>query len=220
MDLELPRIIKCLYQLTKDNDAKTASNAFGLLVSILDAQFIMGIAFLKIILPIKSSLNTFIQKPSIGIRKVRVAAEGTIKTLEGCRTENDYDLIWKSFEHNCNQFKAFVFEEKIDFHFKEIKLPRNLPEDVSDIKGYLRITTNFPSLDRVVSDLKRQFAENDKDNLCSLFAIIFDNDPENSHIKKVANFYSLDTELLCNNVRLFKHFQVNSYFILNISILF
>ena len=97
MDLELPRIIKCLYQLTKDNDAKTASNAFGLLVSILDAQFIMGIAFLKIILPIKSSLNTFIQKPSIGIRKVRVAAEGTIKTLEGCRTENDYDLIWKIF---------------------------------------------------------------------------------------------------------------------------
>ena len=75
-------------------------------------------------------------------------------------------------------------------------------------------------MDRVVSDLKRQFAENDKDNLCFLFALIFDNDPENSHIKKVANFYSLDTELLCNNVRLFKHFQVNSYFILNISILF
>ena len=120
MDLELPRIIKCLYQLTKDNDAKTASNAFGLLVSILDAQFIMGIAFLKIILPIKSSLNTFVQKPSIDIRKVRVSAESTIKTLEGCRIENDYDLIWKSFEHNCNQFKAFASEEKIDFHFKEI----------------------------------------------------------------------------------------------------
>ena len=86
-----------------------------------------------------------------------------------------------------------VFEEKIDFHFKEIKLLRNLPEDVSDIKGYLRITTNFPSLDRVVSDLKRQFAENDNDNLCFLCAIIFDNDPENGHIKKVAKSQALQT---------------------------
>ena len=77
-------------------------------------------------------------------------------------------------------------------------------------QDYLRIATYFPSLDRVVSDLKRQFAENDKDKLCSLCEIIFDNDLENSHIEKVANFYSLDTDLLCNDVRLFKHFQVNS----------
>ena len=67
----------------------------------------------------------------------------------------------------------------------------------------------YPSLDRIISELQRRFSENDKDNLCLLGAIIFDDDPEHNDIKKVAEFYGLDNDLLSNDVKLYKHFKVN-----------
>ena len=207
IDQEILRIIKVLFKLTMESDPKTSANARSLLVAVLDAEFIIGISILKIILPNTSKLNTYVQSPSIDIRKLRVAAEGTITTLEGCRTDKDYDLVWESFEHRCEEIKKFVEEENIEADFKELKLPRKLPEGVTDTKSYQRMFSYYPSFDRIISELKRRFAENDKDNLCSLGAIVFDDEPQYSDIEKVAEFYGLDKELLSNDIKFYLHFK-------------
>ena len=112
-----------MYKLMNDSDPKTSSNAKSLLFSVLDAEFLFGISILKIILPNTSKLNTYVQGETIDIWKVRVAAEGTIATLEGCRSDNDFDLVWEQHEQRCEEVKKFVKQENNDADFKEFKLP-------------------------------------------------------------------------------------------------
>ena len=110
------------------SDPKTSSTAKSLLVSVLDAEFIISISILKIILTQTSKLNTYVQNPCIDIRKLRVAAEGTITTLKGCISEKDFDLIWEICEKRCDQVKHFIEEENNEADFMEFQLPRKIPE--------------------------------------------------------------------------------------------
>ena len=208
VDEEFPRVVKTLNILTKEIDAKTSSKAKSLLISILDFDFLMGLQILKIICPNTSKLNSFVQSPSIDIRKVKMNAELTIKTLEGCRNDSDFDIVWDNVNLRCDQVKAFLESEKIDIDFKEPRLPRQLPENVSDMKGYQKVMSYFPSLDRINAELKNRFAENDKDHLCSLGALIFDSEVCDKDIEAVANYYFLDKDALSMYLRLYKHFKV------------
>ena len=139
VDEELFRIIKCLYELSNDTDAKTSAKAKCLLTSILDFEFLIGLAILKIILPNTSSLNSYVQSSTIDIRKVKSNADLTIKTIEGCRSDTDFDLVWDSVNLKCRQVKEFLEDENMDLDFKDPRLPRNLPENVTDMKEYQKV---------------------------------------------------------------------------------
>ena len=208
IDEEFPRVLKTLDILTKEIDAKTSSKAKSLLISILDFDFLVGLQILKIICPITSKLNSFIQSPSIDIRKVKRNAELSIKTLEACQSDSYFDIVWDNVNLRCEQVKTFIDKEKIDICFKESRLPRQLPESVTDMKSNKKVKNYFPSLDRVIGDLNNRFAENDKDHLCSLGALIFDPDICEKDKEAVANFYSLDKDALSTDLKLYKHFKV------------
>ena len=135
-----------------DTDAKTSTKVKYLLTSTLDFEFVICLAILKIILPNRSKLSYYVQSSTIDISKVKVNADLTIKTLESCRNEANYDLIWDCVNLRCGKIKEFLEEEDIDFEFKEPRLPRNIPENVSDMKSYQTVTNYYPSLDRVVSE--------------------------------------------------------------------
>ena len=60
VDEELYRIIKCLYKLFNDTDAKTSTKAKCLLTSTLDFEFVIGLAILKIILPNTAKLISYV----------------------------------------------------------------------------------------------------------------------------------------------------------------
>ena len=110
-----------------------------------------------------SKLNTFVQSSTIDIRKVKVNAELTIQTLEKCRTDEDFDLIWESVNLRCCQVKEFLEKENIDFDFKDAREPRKWPQGVDDLKSYQKITSYFPAFDRIITELTQRFAENDQD---------------------------------------------------------
>ena len=152
-------------------------------------------------------MNSYVQSPSIDIRKVKFNAELTIKTLEACRTDSDFDIVLDNVNLRCEQVKTFIENEKIDI-FKESRLPRQLPESVTDMKSYQKVKNYFPSLDRIIGELNNRFAENEKDHLCSLGALIFDSDICEKDIEAVANFYSLDKDALSTDLKLYKHFKV------------
>ena len=136
-------------------------------------------------------------------------AELTIKTLEGCRGDTSFDLVWESAQLKCNQVKNFLEKETIDMDFKEPRMPRSVPENVTDLKSYQKVKSYYPSLDRVIMELKNRFSENDQIHLCSLGSLIFDDDPSEKDIKIAADFYSLDKDAISSDLPLFKHFKVN-----------
>ena len=76
------------------------------------------------------------------------------------------------------------------------------------MKSYQKVKNYFPSLDRIIGELKNRFAENDKDHLCSLGALIFDSEVCEKDIEAVANYYSLDKDALSTDLKLYKHFKV------------
>ena len=135
-----------------DTNAKTSTKAKYLLTSTLDFEFVICLAILKIILPNTSKLSYYVQSSTIDISKVKVNADLTIKTLESCRNEANYDLIWDCVNLRCGKIKEFLEEEDIDYKFKEPRLPRNIAENVSDMKSYQTVTNYYPSLDRLVSE--------------------------------------------------------------------
>ena len=108
VDEEIERIIKCLYLIVQECDAKSSSEAKALLGSVLDFEFIFGLSILKIILPNTSKLNSFIQSYTIDVRKVRYNANLTIQTLESCRNEDNFELIWQKTSIICDKIKALL----------------------------------------------------------------------------------------------------------------
>ena len=96
----------------------------------------------------------------------------------------------------------------MDLDFKEPRLPRNLPENVTDMKGYQKVSNYFLALDRIISELTKRFSENDQIHLCTLGALIFDSDPSNEDIEIVTDYYSLDKASITNDIRLYKYFKV------------
>ena len=223
VDEEIERIIKCLYLIVQECDAKSSSEAKALLGSVLDFEFIFGLSILKIILPNTSKLNSFIQSYTIYVRKVRHNANLTIQTLESCRNEDDFELIWQKTSIICDKIKTLLDLEEIDSDFKDPKLPRHKPSkrrqvlmgesssghiEFSDLKSYHRINHFYPSLDKIIIELKNRFAENDQNILCALGSLIFDKNIEEDTFKIVSEFYKLDIELLKADHKLFCHFKV------------
>ena len=118
-------------------------------------------------------MNSYVQSPSIDIRKVKFNAELTIKTLEACRTDSDFDIVWDNVNLRCEQVKTFIENEKIDICFKESRLPRQLPESVTDKKCYQKVKNYFPSLAGIIGELNNRFAENEKDHFVFTWCLDF-----------------------------------------------
>ena len=82
VDEGIERILMCLLKLTDDSDPKTATNARGLLVCVLDFEFMLGLKILKIVLSNTSALSKFLQGKNIDASKARMTALTTIKVLQ------------------------------------------------------------------------------------------------------------------------------------------
>ena len=148
---------------------------------------------MKIILPHTSKLSSFVQGTRVDIHKVKSNAELTIRTLEGCRNESSFDMVWERAGLQCNKIKQLLESNDIDFELKEAKLPRTRRPSVrrqalvgegssgdtqfTDVKVYHRVLHYYPALDLVTSELRNRFAENDHDVLLSLSSLIFEESP-------------------------------------------
>ena len=224
IEKELSTIIKTLNEECQERNAEVSSKARSLLKAVLDFDFLFGLELLKLILPHTSSSSSSVQSVSIDVRTVKVNADLTVKTLEGCRNDESFNLIWLKTSEKCAQVKELIEEEVDDdyIEFEEAKLPNCKPSrrrqnllgessdgnyEFSDIKTYHRITNFFPALDKVIFELRSRFAENENVVLCSLEEIICESNPEDKHFECVSEFYSLDIDLLKAQHQLLKHFK-------------
>ena len=223
VDEELERTIKCLCQIVEEFDSKSSAEARSLLIAVLNFEFVFGLSMLKIFLPSTSRLSSYIQGTTIDIRKVRQNAELTIKTLESCRSDESFEIVWQRTALRCDEVKEIIETVDTDVEFKDAKLPTRRPSrrqqallgessagsvEFNDVRSYQRVTNYYPALDKIVMELKSRFSENDQNTLCALEAIIHDKKVSDNSFDIVSKFYSLDLDLLKAEHHLYCHFKV------------
>ena len=113
---------------------------------------------LKLILLNTNSLSKYLQGKNIDVLKARINASQTIKALEGCRNERDFNLIWEKAHLLSNKVKSWIVET--EFSFRDARVPRTV-KNATTSESHHRINTYFLSLDKVQGELKVRFDEND-----------------------------------------------------------
>ena len=220
VEAELLTIVKSLNEISFDTDSKTSTEATSLLRSVCSFDFLFGMSVLKLILPHTSHLSTAVQSVDMDVLRVKENAELTIKTLESCRTDDSFKIIWELTQKNTDRVKALIDSEEIDVDFREAKLPRQKPSTrrlgtveascentVFTVENYNKVNNYIPALDRIISEFKSRFAENDSVVLCALANILTNENPDDEAFKEVAKFYTMDEDTIKSEHKMFNHMK-------------
>ena len=153
------------------------------------------------------------------------SADDVIKTLSGCRTLENFDLLWSCAITMADEMKELI--DGTDFNFKDANVPRlqqpsrRLQEIVGEIpevnaKGeyraaedHYRITCYYLSIDKIVAELKYRFEGNDQEHLLALADIVFNSSPTRANIELVSDFYGIDSELFCSEKNVFENIDAD-----------
>lgn len=73
-------------------------------------------------------------------------------------------------------------------------------------ESHYRITTYYPTLDKVILEMRTRFQTNDQDILCALADVVFSQKPSEGSIALVSSFYSLDSAILEAELQIFRNF--------------
>jgi hypothetical protein len=208
---QMRKIVRALLIFARDKDKKTYTDSRALMNAICDFEFVFGLILLKMILLNTNSLSKYLQGKSIDVITAKRNADLTIKTLQKCRDEKSFELLWKRAQILSRDIKGEIIGE--DFVFKEARAPRNQPSrrlqalvgestSVTNTKcvitpeSHHRINTFYRSLDKVISEMKTRFSENDQEILCALGDVILNENPLQCNFEMVAEFYNIDKDLL------------------------
>ena len=104
-----------------DHDPKTYTDSNVLLNSICDFAF--GLLLLKVVLPNTDSLSKYLQSKNMDVTTAKKTADSTIKTLEGCRDEKCFQMLWVRAQVMANGIKKEVQGTRLSF--KDVTAPRN-----------------------------------------------------------------------------------------------
>lgn len=224
VDLQMPRIIACLLKLTEERDSKTYSDSCALLNAICDFNFVFGLCLLKIILSMTSSLSSYLQSETMNVITAKKTADMTIKTIAECRSDEAFESLWERAVIVGNSIKDCISDTR--FSFKDAKIPRQrkasrrlqalvgeAPDDDENqgqtVKDYFRVSGYFSGIDRVIAELKNRFNENEQSILCALGDIVLNKIPEKTNFDIVGEHYTIDTDLLENEKKIFVQFLEN-----------
>jgi hypothetical protein len=153
------------------------------------------------------------------------SVDGVIKTLSGCRTQENFDLLWSRAEIMADEIKELI--EDTDFNFEDAKVPRlrqpsrrlqalvgEMPEVNAEVEyraaeDHYRITCYYLSIDKIVAEMKYRFEGNDQEVLLALADIVFSGSPTRENIELVSDFYGIDSELLGSEKNVFENIDAD-----------
>ncbi len=119
---QMPTIVKTLLFLTDDTDAKTYADSTALLNAICQFEFVLGLMILTAILSNTSALSRYLQGKNVDVINAKRNADLTIKTLRGCRDEDNFKRLWTRTTIFSDTMKAEIDGTK--FAFKDARVPR------------------------------------------------------------------------------------------------
>ena len=223
----MPKIIEALLSLLKDRDPKTYNDSNSLLNSICDFRFVFGLMVLKVILSNTDGLSRYLQGKQMDVVTAKRSVDGVIKTLSGCRTKENFDLLWSRAEITAGEIKELI--EGTDFNFKDAKVPilrqpsrrlqvlvGEMPEVNAEVayrtaEDHCCITCYYLSIDKIVTELKCKFEGHDQEVLLALADVVFSSSPTAANIElaMVSDFDGIDSELLSSEKNVFENIDAD-----------
>ena len=207
-------------------EPKTYNDSNSLLNSICDFRFVFGLMVLKVILSNTDGLSRYLQGKQMNVVTAKRSVDGVIKTLSGCRTQENFDLFWSRAEIMAGEIKELI--EGTDFNFKDAKVPmlrqpsrrlQALVGEMSELNAevayrtaaedHCRITCYYLSIDKIVTELKCRFESHDQEVLLALADVVFSSSPTTANIELVSYFYGIDSELLSSEKNVFENIDAD-----------
>jgi hypothetical protein len=180
---------------------------------------------LKVLLSNTDGLSRYLQGKQMDVVTAKKSVDGVIKTLSGCRTQENFDLLWSRAEIMADEIKQLI--KDTDFNFEDAKVPRlrqpsrqlqalvgEMPEVNTEVKyraaeDHYRITCYYLSIDKIVAEMKYRFEGNDQEVLLALEDIVFSSSPTRANIELVSDFYGIDSELLGSEKNVFENIDAD-----------
>ena len=205
---QMPRIIRALLSLSSDRDMKTYTDSNNLLNAICNFKFVFGLVVLKVILSNTDSLSKYLQGKNVDVIAAKETAEATMQTLTKCRNEESFQMAWSRAEILSQTIKKEI--NGTSFSFKDASPPtirqpscrlqaligeqfcRSKPSPTAE--RHYRVTTYYPTFDKVLLELKSRFQNKDQEILCALAEVVTKMNASSKSLALVSSFYELDTE--------------------------
>ena len=184
---QIYNVFKALLVLTKDKDPNTYRDSKASLNAICDFNFVLGLLALKIILSNTDALSKYLQGKDVDVVTAKKTADAVVKTLNGCRNEESFELVWDSAEAMGREIKQVIKDTALDF--KEATLLRNRQPSkrVQALMGATpgesvecptttanyRVNTYYASLDKAILEISARFEKNDQAVVCALADVVF-----------------------------------------------
>ena len=127
------------------------------------------------------------------------------KTLEKCRNDENFEIVWKQAENTSETIEKAISDT--NFSFVAPSQPRR--SSALDAKTHHRVSTYFESLDRVCNEIEQRFNENDQTVLCALYEYLFGN-PVDGDIEVISKHYGLDKSLVLSEKNVFSEISKTS----------
>ncbi|XP_046858818.1 sucrase-isomaltase, intestinal-like [Xenia sp. Carnegie-2017] len=197
---QLPKIIEVLLTLSKDRDPKTYNDSNSLLNSICDFRFVFGLMVLKVILSNTDGLSRYLQGKQMDVATAKKSVDGVIKTLIGCRSLENFELLWSRAEIIAHKIKEQI--EGTEFNFKDAKVPRFQQPS-------RRLQALVGEMAEIVAEMKSRFEGSDQEVLLALADIVFNRSPTTANVELVSHFYGIDSELLSSEKNVFENIDVD-----------
>ena len=84
--------------------------------------------------------------------------------------------------------------------------PPQLSINKPTAESHYRVKTFYPTLDKVILEMRTRFQSNDQDIYCALAGVVFSQKPSEGSFALVSSFYSLDSSVLEAEVQKFRNF--------------
>ena len=218
---QMPRIIRALLSLSSDRDVKTYTDSNSLLNAICDFKFVLGLVVLKIILSNTDGLSKYLQGKNVDVIAAKETAEATMQTLTKCRNEESFQMAWSRAEILSQTIKKEI--NGTGFSFKNASPPtirqpsRRLQALIGEqfcgskpspttAESHYRVTTYYPTFDKVLLELKSRFQNKDQEILCALAEVVTKMNASSKSLALVSSFYELDMEILAAEKEIFQNF--------------
>ena len=217
---QMPIIIRALLSLSSDRDVKTYTDSNNLLNAICDFKFVFGLVVLKVILSNTDSLSKYLQGKNVDVIAAKETAEATMQTLNKCRNEESFQMAWSRAEILSQTIKKEI--NRTSFSFKDASPPtirqpsRRLQALIGEqfcgskpsptAESHYRVTTYYPTFDKVLLELKSRFQNKDQEILCALAEVVTKMNASSKSLALVSSFYELDTEILAAEKEIFQNF--------------
>lgn len=216
VDRRLPEIIKTLNELSHDD-----VDAAQLCKSLMQFEIVFEIKLLRLVFGYANEVSEYLQKTDIDVFTAFDRVSALKATLQDCRSDNKFDLIWQEATDTCKSLCIALPHEsgkrprKVskslhDFFLLDSSVAAGVGTVGIDIREQYKIDNYLATLDIVISDIDDRFGMQATETVRLMSSMCIWRDyqsDDTDNIRRLASTYQLDSDRCVDQYGLLRNDQ-------------